>query len=113
MLAAGDCVVNAKFQSDLRNSIRFPLHLPVTLRTPTGEYQARTRDISAGGMLFHTEPEIEVGTRVEITIEMPADMLGSDQRVLVKCQGRVVRCSAEGSGCSVAVVIDEYHFERI
>lgn len=113
MLAAGDCAVNANFQPDLRNSIRFPLHLPVTLRTPTGEYQAETCDISAGGMLFHTEPKIDVGTTVEFTIEMPADILGSDQRVLVKCQGRVVRCSAEKSGCDVAVVIDEYHFERI
>ena len=30
----------------------------------------------------------------------------------VMCVGRVVRCSEEGSGQSVAVVIDEYHFKR-
>jgi len=113
MLATGNYAVNANFQPDLRNSIRFPLHLLVTLKSPTGEYQAKTHDISAGGILFHTEHSIKVGTVVEFNIEMPADILGSDQRVLVKCQGRVVRCSAESSGCDVAVVIDEYHFERI
>ena len=42
-----------------------------------------------------------------------AEVLGSNQRVLVKCQGRVVRCSAERIGRNVAVVIDEYHFERV
>ncbi len=100
-------------QSELRNSIRFPLHLQVTLKTPTAEYHAKTIDISAGGILFHTESEIAVGSEVEFTIEMPGDVLGTDHAVLVKCKGRVVRFSEESSGRSVAVVIDEYHFERI
>ena len=65
-------------QSDLRNSIRFPLHLQVTLKTPAGEYHAKTTDISAGGILFHTESEIAVGSPVEFTIEMPGDVLGTD-----------------------------------
>lgn len=98
--------------SDLRNSIRFPLHLQVTLKTPGNEYHATTTDISAGGIHFHTESDVTVDSPVEFTIEMPGDVLGTDQPVLVKCAGRVVRCSAEGSGRSVAVVIDEYHFER-
>ena len=59
------------------------------------------------------ESDIEVGALVEFAIEMPAEILGSNQRVLVKCQGRVVRCSAERIGRTVAVVIDVYHFERI
>lgn len=100
-------------QPDLRNSVRFPLHLPVILKTPGGEFEAKTNDISAGGILFHLDSEIEVGAPVEFTVEMPAEMLGSDLRVLVKCQGRVVRCSADNAGCNVAVVIDEYHFERV
>jgi c-di-GMP-binding flagellar brake protein YcgR len=89
------------------------LHLPVTLKTPSEDFQARTSDISAGGVLFHTESEIDVGSTVEFAIEMPAETLGSDQRVLVNCRGRVVRCTADQSGRSVAVAIDEYHFERI
>src|SRR5664279_2500051 len=96
-------------QSDLRNSIRFPLHLQVTLKTPTAEYHAKTTDISAGGILFHTDCDIEVGSTVEFTIEMPVEVLGTSNAVQVICAGRVVRCSEEGTGRSVAVVIDEYH----
>ncbi len=97
---------------DLRNAVRFPLHLPVTLKTSTEEYRAQTIDISAGGILFRTETDVEVGSVVEFTVAMPGDVLGSDRDVLVKCQGRVVRCSEDSSGRSVAVVIDEYKFER-
>ncbi len=100
-------------ESELRNAIRFPLHLKVTLKTPTAEYRAKTIDISAGGILFHSESEIAVGSEVEFTIEMPPDVLGTKHAVLVKCQGRVVRFAEETSGRSVAVVIDEYHFERV
>ena len=97
---------------DLRNSLRFPLHLQVTLKTPTEEHHAKTIDISAGGLLFHTEAIIEVDTPVQFTIEMPGEALGTDRPVLLNCQGRVVRSSQEASGRSVAVVIDEYQFER-
>jgi c-di-GMP-binding flagellar brake protein YcgR len=98
---------------DLRNAVRFPLHLPVTLKTATEEHRAQTIDISAGGLLFQTETEVEVGAEVEFTVAMPGDVLGSNRDVLVKCQGRVVRCTTESSGRRVAVVIDEYQFERI
>jgi hypothetical protein len=84
----------------------------VTLNTPTEEYYAKTVDISAGGILFHTEAVLEVGCPVQFTIEMPGEALGAERPVLVKCQGRVVRCSPDGSGQSVAVAIDEYQFER-
>ncbi len=97
---------------DLRNAVRFPLHLPVTLKTSTEEHRAQTIDISAGGILFRTETDVPVGSVVEFTVAMPGDVLGSDHDVLVRCQGRVVRCSEESSGRSVAVVIDEYQFER-
>jgi PilZ domain len=97
---------------DLRNSLRFPLHLQVTLKTPTEEHRAKTIDISAGGLLFHTEAVIEVDTPVQFTIEMPGEALGTDRPVLLNCQGRVVRSSREATGRSVAVVIDEYQFER-
>jgi hypothetical protein len=50
---------------------------------------------------------------VEFTIEMPVEVLDTSRPVQVICAGRVVRCSEEGAGRSVAVVIDEYHFERL
>jgi len=99
-------------QSEFRNSVRFPLQLQVTLNTPRGEFRAKTRDISAGGVLFHLESAIEVGSLVEFAIEMPAEMLGTDSPVEVNCTGRVVRCLRDATGQGVAVVIDEYHFKR-
>ena len=99
-------------QPDLRNSLRFPLHFQVTLKTSQEEYHAQTVDISAGGVLFHTEAVIEVGSAVQFAIEMPGQALGTGRSVLVKCQGRVVRSTEEAAGRTIAVVIDEYQFER-
>ena len=104
--------MSAGHQSDLRNSLRFPLHLQVTLKTPTGDFRAKTIDISAGGILFHLDSAIEVGTPVEFAIEMPGAMLGTSEPVEVLCSGRIARCSLNAAGQSVAVVIDEYHFKR-
>ena len=113
MYSVGNTVMTSGHQSDMRNSFRFPLHLQVNLKTPNHECQATTVDISAGGLLFHTDACIEVGSPVEFTIEMPTDILGTEHPVLVKCQGRVVRCTEEPKGHSIAVVIDEYQFERV
>ena len=106
-------VMNPETHSDLRNAVRFPLHLPVTLKTSTDEHRVETIDISAGGILFRSETEVQVGSAVEFTVAMPGDVLGSDRDILVKCNGRVVRCSHERSGLSIAVIIDEYKFERL
>ena len=100
-------------QSDLRNSIRFPLHLRVTLKTATGEYRAETTDISAGGISFAIDSPIDVGSHVEFAIEMPSEVSGGRHLVSVMCVGRVVRCTEEVSGRTIAVVIDGYHFKRL
>jgi len=97
---------------NLRNSIRFPLHLQVTLKTAEGEYRAKTTNISAGGISFHLDSEIEVGSRVEFAIEMPSELSGTNKSVNVVCVGRVVRSTREVLGRNVAVVIDEYRFKR-
>lgn len=98
---------------DLRNAVRFPLHLRVILKTSMAEHEAETIDISAGGVLFRTQTAVEVGSTLQFTVAMPGDVMGSDRDVLVKCQGRVVRFTDGPSGRSVAVVIDEYKFERL
>jgi|SRR5579864_6995562 len=105
-------MMSAGPQSDFRNSVRFPLHLQVKLKTPEGEYYARTKDISAGGIRFHLNSPIEVGSPVEFVIDMPMEVLGGNQHVQVMCVGRVVRCSEDVTGKTVAVAIDEYHFKR-
>ena len=97
---------------ELRSSVRFPIRLPLEVRAGTGGHHAETRDISAGGVLFYLDRELEVGSNVEFSISMPANALGTPTDVVVKCVGRVVRCSHEGSRTAVAAVIDEYRFDR-
>ena len=98
---------------EMRSAVRFPIELPVSIRTESGTYEAMTRDISAGGVLFHSEAALAVGSTIEFTINMPGSVVGSSTDVLVNCVGRVVRCSKEKSGqADVAAVIDDYSFER-
>ena len=98
---------------EMRSAVRFPIQLPVAIRTESGTYQAMTEDISAGGVLFHSESPVAVGSTIEFTINMPGPIVGSSTDVLVNCVGRVVRCSEQDSGpADVAAVIDDYSFER-
>jgi PilZ domain-containing protein len=98
---------------EMRSAVRFPIQLPVAIRSESGTYKATTEDISAGGVLFHTDSPLVVGSTIEFTINLPAIVVGSSRDVLVNCVGRVVRCSEENSGpADVAAVIDDYSFER-
>jgi len=100
--------------NDSRSSVRFPLKLPLTVRTNDAhEYFAETADISAGGVLFHTKATINVGTVIGFRIVLPAMVLGTDTDVLVNCSGRVVRTLDDKGKNAVAAVIDEYRFERV
>jgi len=103
-----------------RSSVRFPLKLPLTVRTNDArEHFAETADISAGGVLFHTNASLDVGTIIRFRIVLPAMVLGTDTDVLVNCSGRVVRSldekdeKGEKGKKAVAAMIDEYCFERV
>ena len=96
----------------MRTAVRFPLRLPIAIKGSGEEHRAETHDISAGGVLFHLESELKVGSPIEFRIQMPAAVLGASTDVLVTGLGRVVRCSVEGGRRAIAAVIDEYRFER-
>lgn len=98
--------------TEKRTSFRFPLKLPVAVKTPLVQHDTETANISSAGVLFEIESDISVGSPIEFAITMPADVLGTPVDVLVNCTGRVVRCSGDGENRSVAAVIDEYRFER-
>ena len=98
---------------ELRSAVRFPIKLPVALNSQQSAMAvAETQDISAGGVLFYVDADMAVGSIITFSIAMPADVLGTPQDVVVKCQGRVIRCTEESGRRSVAAVIDEYRFER-
>ncbi len=105
-------MTRARESEDLRSAMRFPIKLPVEVRAEEAAKQAETKDISAGGVLFYMDTAMEVGSRIEFNISLPAAVLGTPSDVNVLCVGRVVRCSEEGSRRAVAAVIDEYRFER-
>ncbi len=98
--------------TELRTALRFPVKLPLAIRAGEQELETETRDVSAGGMMFHLGTDMRVGSVIEFRICMPADVLGATTDVQVTGTGRVVRCNLEGDRRAVAAVIDEYRFER-
>jgi hypothetical protein len=97
---------------DMQSAARFPIKLPVSVKLKSGESATETQNISANGVLFQVSSEMPVGSLVEFTISLPADVVGSNSDVQIDCRGRVVRCFEEDGRRGVGVVIDEYHFER-
>jgi hypothetical protein len=105
-------MMKAQAESELRGAVRFPVKLPISVTMEGEHHEAETFNISAGGVLFHLESDMRIGSNIEFQIAMPAAVLGAATDVLVTGSGRVVRCSAEGERRAVAAVIDEYKFER-
>jgi len=98
--------------ADLQSAVRFPIKLPVFVKSKTGQSQTETENISANGVLFQLDSAIPVGSPVDFTISLPAEIVGADTDVQLDCRGRVARSFEEGPRVGVGVVIDEYHFKR-
>lgn len=101
-----------KAYSDLQSAVRFPIKLPVSVKSDAGESHTETENISANGVLFQLDSDMPVGSPVDFTIMLPADVLGADADVQLDCRGRVVRNFEDEGHRGVGVVIDEYRFER-
>jgi hypothetical protein len=97
---------------DMQSAPRFPLHLAASVKSQGSAYSAETENISANGVLFAMDKDVPVGSMVDFTILLPADVLGAQQDVQIDCRGRVVRSFEDRGRRGVGVVIDEYHFER-
>jgi hypothetical protein len=109
----GDSEAQAiKHYAEMQSATRFPLHLPVEMRSPSGACSAETQNISANGALFAMDRDVPVGSIVDFTILLPGDVVGSKCAVQIDCHGRVVRSFEDKGRRGVGVVIDEYHFER-
>lgn len=97
-------------RQEVRCAVRFPLSLRVVLSTASGELSASTRNVSASGVLFELDRELEVGLDIQFSLRMPGQVLGGTHDVLVQCEGRVVRCSISNIHYLAAATIDEYRF---
>jgi hypothetical protein len=98
--------------TDLQSAMRFPIKLPICLKSTSGENRTETQNISANGVLFRVDAEMSVGAPVDFTISLPADVVGAEADVQLDCRGRVVRSFDDEGRRGVGVVIDEYRFER-
>jgi len=102
-----------KAYNDMQSAVRFPIKLPVSLKSKSGETHVETQNISANGVLFQVvDAEMPVGSMVDFTISLPADIVGAETDVRLDCKGRVVRNFEEAGRHGVGVVIDEYRFDR-
>ena len=101
---------SASSHQEVRCAVRFPLILPVVLSTSKGEIAARTRNVSASGVLFELDQRLSVGAGIRFSLRMPGAVLGTPNDVLVHCTGRVVRCCLSQHLHTAAATIDEYEF---
>ena len=102
-----------KAYADMQSAVRFPIQLPISVKSGCGESRAQTQNISANGVLFQVvDADMPVGSTVDFTISLPADIVGTDSDVRLDCKGRVVRYFEEAGRHGVGVVIDEYRFDR-
>ncbi len=101
-----------KGYTDVQGAPRFPIKLPVAMKAGANGNTVETENISANGVLFRMDADVPVGSAVDFTISLPADVVGAESDVQVDCRGRVVRSFADGGRRGVGVVIDEYRFER-
>jgi hypothetical protein len=108
--------------TDVQGAPRFPIKLPVALKSAVDQpgilsqavtgRTVVTENISANGVLFRMDADVPVGSAVDFTLSLPADVVGAEADVQVDCRGRVVRSFEDGGRRGVGVVIDEYRFER-
>ncbi len=99
--------------SEVQGAMRFPIKLPISVKSKTGESHTESQNISANGVLFQmVDSEMPVGSMVDFTISLPADVVGAEADVRLDCRGRVVRSFEDSGRRGVGVVIDEYRFDR-
>jgi hypothetical protein len=104
--------MNTGHYEDMQSAPRFPLHLAASVKLLGSAFLAETENISANGVLFAMDNDVPVGSMVDFTILLPAEVLGGRQTMQIDCRGRVVRSFEDRGRRGVGVVIDEYHFER-
>jgi len=104
--------VNSGHYTDLQSAARFPIELPVVVKSKSGKSLTQTQNISSNGVLFRVDAEMPIGALVDFTISLPAEVVGVKANVQLDCRGRVVRSYENDGNRGVGVVIDEYRFER-
>ncbi len=101
-------------QAERRAEQRFPLRLPIIVKSFEGglkEETSQTRDVSARGAFFFLENRLPEGAVIEMTLTLPSEITLTES-IKVRCKGRVVRLldKMEVGKIGTAVVIEQYDF---
>src|SRR5437879_13926844 len=96
----------------MQSAPRFPIKLPISVKSKAGASATETQNISANGVLFQLDSEMPVGSLVDFTISLPAEVVGAPADVQRDCRGRGGRCLAVDGRRRGGGVIDEERFER-
>jgi TonB family protein len=92
-------------RADRRDRRRSPIAVPMLARwTDDREHEVKvnSRDISDGGIFFHANCDIAIGTEVEVTFTLPSDPGAAGNRRL-RVQGTVIRAEHEADKTGYAV----------
>lgn len=90
---------------DQRGEERVPAALTVKVDHATGV----TRDISVSGICFETDADYTAGNEISFMVELESPI----GKMILKCQGRIVRTEARGDKTGVAVKITESVMEAV
>ena len=75
--------------SEMQSAVRFPIHLPISVKSKSGESRSETQNISANGVLFQVvDSDMPVGSMIDFTISLPAAIVGAEADVRLDCKGR-------------------------
>ena len=101
-------------QAERRGEQRFPLRLPVVIRSiddGVQEESSLTRDVSARGAFFYLDRNLAEGTPIELVLTLPTEITLTEN-IRVRCKGKVVRVvnDTDAGKTGVAAVIEQYDF---
>ncbi len=96
---------------DQRKARRFDLKLPLELIRSGVEslsQHGETKNLSSGGVLFHSDAELAIGDPVEYVITLPTSP-AAGELVRLRCIGKVVRFARKAE---FAATLERYEFVR-
>ena len=102
-----------------RTARRYELSLPVIVRGPVDKEAAsltgKTRDISSHGVYFTVDNKLSTGTRLDLTMILPAEATGGTE-VFIRATGRVIRVDTRTVNgeqkVDVAAILERYEIIR-
>ena len=102
-----------------RTARRYELSLPVIVRGPVDKAAAsltgKTRDISSQGVYFTVDNKLSTGTRLDLTMILPAEVTGGTE-VFIRATGRVIRVDTRSVNgdrkVDVAAILERYEIIR-